>query len=197
MLRNWLWPPNWLSSSSKLRCMVTKMPNQMLIAPFNWSNTVLYWKKAWSYFIINKIMAWNEIAMTRNPTRSRSMLDLIMATKKMEAAWLGVPSQARWEFQAEEFGQVLQLLTTQSGESGIWLAAYVAFQLSMIARIDNTAKFRAPNLQPLHAFPDYGITPRLCWSKNCREECNVTTQVLFGADNWRCCVLAYPTCSMA
>ena len=71
------------------------MPNQMLIAPFNRSNTVLYWKKAWSYFIINKIMAWNEIAMTRNHTRSRSMLDLIMATKKMEAAWLGVPSQAR------------------------------------------------------------------------------------------------------
>ncbi len=46
-----------------------------------------------------------------------------------------------------------------------WLAAYVAFQLSMVARIDDTAKFRAPDLQPLHAFPDYGITTQLCWSK--------------------------------
>jgi len=78
--------------------------------------------------------------------------------KKMEAARLGVPSQAHQAFWAEEFGQVVELLTAQSGESGIWSAAYVAFQLSMVARIDNTAKFRAPDLQPLHAFPDYGIT---------------------------------------
>jgi hypothetical protein len=154
------------------------------------SNTVLYWKKAWSYFMLNKIIPWNEVAMTGNPTRSRSILALIDAMKKMEAARLGVPSKARRAFRAEEFGQVVELLTAQSGQSGIWLAAYIAFQLSMIARIDDTSKFRAPDLQPLHAFPDYGITARLCWSKNCREERDVPTQILFGADDWRYCVLS-------
>ena len=64
--------------------------------PINYqSNTVLYWKKAWSYFMLNKILAWNEVALTGNPTRSRSVLELINAMKKMEAARLGVPSQAR------------------------------------------------------------------------------------------------------
>ncbi len=60
----------------------------------------------------------------------------------------------------------------------------------MVARIDDTAKFRVPDLQPLHAFPDYGITARLCWSKNCREEHDEPTQVFFGADDWRYCVLS-------
>ena len=83
------------------------------------SNTVLYWKKAWSYFMLNKILAWNKVALTGNPTRSCSVLELINAMKKMEAARLGVPSQAHQAFWAEEFGQVFELLTVQSGESGI------------------------------------------------------------------------------
>jgi hypothetical protein len=61
--------------------------------------------------------------------------------KKMETTWLGRPSQARQAFRAEEFGQVVELLIAQSGEYGIWLAACIAFQLRMIARIDDTAKF--------------------------------------------------------
>ena len=84
-------------------------------------------------------MAWNEIAMTGNPTGSRPILDLINAMQKMEAARLSVPSQARRAFWAKEFGQVVELLTAQSGQSGIWLAACIAFQLSMVARIDDTA----------------------------------------------------------
>jgi hypothetical protein len=42
------------------------------------SNTVLYWKKAWSYFMLNKILAWNEVALTGNPTHSRSVLELFI-----------------------------------------------------------------------------------------------------------------------
>jgi hypothetical protein len=154
------------------------------------STTVYYWKKAWSYFMVNRMLPWNEVTMQGNPTRSRPILELVEAMKKMEAARLGVASKARRAFKPEEFGQVVQLLTEQSGESGIWLSSYVAFQLNMVARIDDTAKFRAPDLKPLDAFPDYGITARLCWSKNCRDERDAPTQVLFGADDWRYCVIS-------
>jgi hypothetical protein len=40
-----------------------------------------------------------------------------------------------------EFKQVIELLSVQGDESGIWMAAYLAFQFSMIVRIDDTAKF--------------------------------------------------------
>jgi len=62
----------------------------------------------------------------------------------------------------------------------------------MIARIDDTAKFRALNLQPLEDFPFFGVTARLCWSKNCYEERDAPTQILFEAGDWgwRYCVLS-------
>jgi hypothetical protein len=86
---------NWLSGTSRLWCMVTKMHNRMLIAPSAIDQTLSYWKKAWSYFMLNKILAWTEVALAGNPTRSSSVLELINSMKKMEAARLGVPSQAR------------------------------------------------------------------------------------------------------
>ena len=61
-----------------------------------------------------------------------------------------------------EYEQAIENIGAQTGEPGICLAAYLAFQLSMIARIDDTAKFRAPDLQPLEDFPFFGVTARLC-----------------------------------
>jgi hypothetical protein len=89
-----------------------------------------------------------------------------------------------------EYEQVIEILGDQTGEPGIWPAAYLAFQLSMIARIDDTAKFRAPDLKPLEDFPFFGVTARLCWSKNCYGEHDAPTQILFGAEDWRYCVLS-------
>jgi hypothetical protein len=59
----------------------------------------------------------------------------------MEATRLGCPSQAQWAFQPMEFEQFIEILSAQGDEPGICMAAYLAFQFSMIARIDDTAKF--------------------------------------------------------
>ncbi len=59
----------------------------------------------------------------------------------MEAARLGCPSQAWWAFQPMDLKQVIEILSAQGDEFGIWMAAYLTFQFSMIARIDDTAKF--------------------------------------------------------
>jgi hypothetical protein len=154
------------------------------------SNSVAYWKKAWSYFMPNQITPWNEIAAVGNPTRSTAVNKILKAMKKMEAARLGKPSQARRAFRSMEYEQVIEILSAHTGEPGIWLAAYLAFQFSMIARIDDTAKFRAPDLQPFEEFPFFGITARLCWAKNCYEERDAPIQILFGAEDWRYCVLS-------
>ena len=62
------------------------------------SNSVAYWKKAWSYFMPNQITPWNEIAGMGNPTRSIAVNKIIKAMKKMESARLGRPSNARRAF---------------------------------------------------------------------------------------------------
>ena len=62
------------------------------------SATVLFWKKAWSNFMLNQITPWNEISHVSNPTCSTVVNKIIKAMKKMEAAWLGRPSQARRAF---------------------------------------------------------------------------------------------------
>ena len=45
------------------------------------------------------------------------------------------------------------------------MSAYPNFMYNMIAWVDDTAKFRLPNLKPFNKFPDYGITAKLCWTK--------------------------------
>jgi hypothetical protein len=152
------------------------------------ASTILFWKKAWSYFMLNQITPWNEIARVGNPTRSTAVNKIIKAMKKMEAARLGRPSQARRAFRPIEFEQIIEILSAHGDEVGIWMAAYLAFQFSMIARIDDTAKFRAPDLKPLEEFPFYGVTAKLCWSKNILDARDPPTQVLFGAEDWRYCV---------
>ena len=121
------------------------------------SSYVMFWKKAWSYFMPNQMTQWNDIVRVGNPTCSTGVNKIIKAMKKMEAAHLGRPSKAQQAFRPVEFEQVIEILNAQGDEIGIWMAAYIAFQFSMIARIDDTAKFRALDLQPFEDFPFYGV----------------------------------------
>ena len=52
--------------------------------PIARSNNVEFWKKALSFFMTNGLMAWNEISMVGNPTRSAELNDLIKYVKKKE-----------------------------------------------------------------------------------------------------------------
>jgi hypothetical protein len=47
-----------------------------------------------------------------------------------------------------------------------------------------------PDLQPVEENPYFGVTAKLCWSKNVLEECDAPTQVHFGREDWRNCVLS-------
>ena len=155
-------------------------------------NSVLFWKKAWSYFMLDQNHQWSEITKTGNPTRSAVLNKLLRAMKKMEAARRGKPSMARRSFIPKEFERLVSLCEThENPEVGAWLASYVTFQLHMIARLDDTAKFRLPDLKSFQKYPDFGVSARLCWAKNCMEERDAPTQVLFGARNWRYCVLSH------
>ena len=154
------------------------------------SNSVKCWKKSWSYFMPNKMTNWDEINRRGNPTCCAEINKLIKSMIKMEVAKRGMPSQARRSLVPAEFKLLMDKMGHAKETTGIWASAYFAFQYNLIARVDDTAKFRRPDLQPFHAYPDYGITAKLCWAKNCNEERDAPTQIVFGAMDWRYCVLS-------
>ena len=59
----------------------------------------------------------------------------------------------------------------------------------MIARLDDSAKFRLPDLKTFNQFPEFGVVARLCWSKNVLDERDAPDQILFGAFDHHYCVL--------
>jgi len=75
-------------------------------------------------------------------------------------------------------------------EEACFLVAYFRFQYNMIARVDDTAKFRSPDLlKPFHQYPEYGVIVKLCWSKTVMKERDAPDQVLIGAMDRRYRVL--------
>ena len=162
-----------------------------VVAPVNYrSNTIKCWKKAWSFFMVNKMTNWDEVTKRGNPTRCADINSLIGSMIKMEVARRGMPSHARRPLTPDEYGGIIDQLGQGDSIVGAWLCAFFAFQVALIARVDDTAKLRAFSVQPFHAFLDYGITVMLCWAKNCREQRDAPTQIVFGAADWRYCVLS-------
>mmetsp|Transcript_19055 Transcript_19055/g.53104 ORF Transcript_19055/g.53104 Transcript_19055/m.53104 type:complete len:134 (-) Transcript_19055:1192-1593(-) len=78
--------------------------------------SMMYWKKAISYFMPNNA-AWNDSTETGNPTRSKMINNLIWAARRKETRLLGKDTQADRSFTNEEFRQVTGLLNGMSIQS--------------------------------------------------------------------------------
>ena len=66
-------------------------------------NSVLAWKRAISYSMVNNAMQWNETAQIGNPTCSQLMARLLHHMKQFQMQRRGVASQARRPFMNSEF----------------------------------------------------------------------------------------------
>ncbi len=126
------------------------------------SNTIKCWKKAWSFFMPNKMTNWDEVTQRGNPTRCPQVNGLIRLMIKAEVARRGMPSQARRSLTPKEFENLMEKIRKEGEEScAVWLAANFCFQYNMMARVDDTAKFRRPDLQAWRAYPEFGVTSKL------------------------------------
>ncbi len=131
-------------------------------------------------------MVWNETAQISNPTRSQHMARLIRHMKRFQTQHRGVASQARRPLTNAEYERVMETYwRIPNRELGLVGAAASTFQLSMIGRQDDIAKFREADLQPYSLYPNYGVVGRLPWSKNVTEERDAPPQVIFGAMDTR------------
>jgi hypothetical protein len=144
--------------------------------------SVLSWKKSISFFMPNSHMEWNEAARTGNPTRSRLLARLLRSMKRFQVQRRGATSRVRRPVTPEEFEQIEELIwCLEDKEAALCAAAYFCFQFAMIGRLDDTAKFRQPDLQPYPKYEDYAVMGRLPWSKNVNEERDAPQQLIFGA----------------
>ena len=114
----------------------------------------------------NQNMQWNELNNEGNPTKSRTINRLLLAVKRKEAARLGRESQERRPLEHEEWIKILELMEAHPDpEARCFLGGYFRYQFSMIARLDDTAKFRKYDLKPFLQYPLYGVISKLCLSK--------------------------------
>ena len=110
----------------------------------------------------NQMMPWDEVTNRSNPTCSTKINKLIKAMIKKEVARLGKKSQARRPFEQNKFEALIEAISHGNDTSVvIWLVLYIIFQYIMMARVDDTAKFRRPDLKPFQAYPDYGLLAKL------------------------------------
>ena len=74
------------------------------------SNTLLYWKKAMSHYMMMSNSAWDEFSNRGNPTKSKEVNECIKSVMKSEVRKQGVNSAARRALEYKEFSTYLPLL---------------------------------------------------------------------------------------
>ena len=109
----------------------------------------------------NKMTNWDEITGRGNPTRCPQINALIRSMVRAEVARLGMPSHARRAMVSKEFENMIEIFGKSNDLVGIWLAAFFVFQFNMMARVDDTAKFRRPDLQGWTAYPEFWVTANM------------------------------------
>jgi 4-amino-4-deoxy-L-arabinose transferase-like glycosyltransferase len=88
------------------------------------STSLLFWKKAISFFMPNTNMQWNELSHVGNPTRSQEVNKLIKTVRRKETARLGKPSEARRALYASEFEQAIEMMeNSDDAEVACFLSA--------------------------------------------------------------------------
>ena len=153
------------------------------------STSLKYYKKAISYFMPNGNYSWNVFSNDGNPTKSKAVNDVIKAVLTKEVRKQGKASSARRALEMAEFEQSIDLIEAfPDADKKYAISAVSRFQTSMIARIDDTCKFKLEDLKPDPQFA-FTLLAQMCWSKNVRDERDAPNQILLGAMDMRYCVL--------
>lgn len=154
------------------------------------SSTVAFWKKALSFFMVNRLMVWNEVNNVGNPTSCTQLNELIKHTKKMEVIKKGVQSQARRSINDDEFLKVMGIL--KGGRSSIWkygTTCLLNFQFHMITRIDDCVLCLMENII-VHPRFEFCLRTKLSWGKNVHEERDLPWQIILGfSKSINCCLI--------
>ena len=155
------------------------------------SSSLMFYKKAISYFMPNKLISWQIESGIGNPTKSIEVNNLVKKVQKMEVRKQGKQSQARRPLTLDEFKYLIEYLKERKENDYVQkyaLPAICTFQFHLIARIDDTCHFHMRELQINNQYP-FSLKARMCWLKNVMEEYQAPSQIVLGSNDPNFCVL--------
>ena len=172
-----------------LKAFGTNHPTDDSTSKLGRSSSLMFYKKAISFFMPHKLMSWKIQSMTGNPTKSIEVNNLVKKVQKLEVRKQGKASQARRPLTLDEFRFVVhQLKKKDCVVKKYAIPALCAFQFHLIGRIDDTCQFMLSELGTHDVHP-FALKARMCWSKNVMEECQAPSQIILGAHDPDFCTL--------
>ena len=99
-------------------------------------------KKAISWYLPDRIQAWNSVSSTGNATRSKVVNDFIKYVRKMEVSRVAKESNAKQAMKMAQFRAALKNFESKNDfEYKYRLTKMMKYQYHLIARCDDTANF--------------------------------------------------------
>ena len=185
--------PKMIVEYFNLACYGTTNPQEIDYPKLKRSNTLLYWKKAISNYMMMSNSAWDEISKRGNPTKSKEVNDCIRCVMKAEVRKQGVDSAARRALEYKEFINLLMIVRKnafdedQTGQGQLkWtrLLSLLTLQWQLIGRMDDMMHLNFSSLTPNIQFP-FSLKSQLRWSKNIREERDVPEQIIVSSNDYK------------
>lgn len=139
-----------------------------------------------SHFMPNRHADWLE-GIGGNPTRHRSVTDLIRRVERKEIRGQGVKANDKRPYRKAEFMKVLDLFRSAPGfDNQCKYPMMTLWSYHLIHRLDDTCHFKvsAPHGCVEHPF---AIKTKTKWSKNVVNFHNCPDQILFGAKDSKVC----------
>ena len=155
------------------------------------SSTLLYQKKAISYFMPRQNMQWDDLAQRGNPTKSSGVNKVIVEIKQHEVRGTGVPTSARRAVEWQEYIDVLtatRQVFSNRPATMVRLLALLTLQWHFVARLDDCMRLALTTVL-FNYSATYTLYIKMVWSKNIRTERESPTQILLAAMNPLVCAL--------
>ena len=132
---------------------------------------------------------WNTVTNHGNPTRDKSVLQMIARLGKFQTRNQGKASQVKRDLTMPEFKMALEMLDSDCNNFTLlkWGAA-ARTQFHMISRGDCANHIQTNNFSQHPRF-DFALQTKLNWSKNVRDERDCPFQIVLGAMNAAFCML--------
>lgn len=173
----------------KFQCFGTVNPiyDDNLKAKYR-KDTVLYWKKALSYFLSDA------------QTKSDEMNNFIKYIGQLQVRKRGKEPQARDALSNAGFQHLLQGLKKDDTSNvkkkdekhfvrKYGIPAMLCYQFAMIGRLDDCTQLLTENFKCHDQFPTYALKSKMMWSKNVMDERDAPWQILLGSMSTVYCVL--------
>ena len=129
------------------------------------------------------------VSLSRNPTRSPEVNDLIKRVRRHEVCGEGVSSQARRALTLPEFCSLVGMApNSETFNLQVHIPCILKFQVHLIARVDDAAHVLMSKLRA-HGMFDYALRVHLRWMKNGLEERDALEQIILGSSDQDFCVL--------